>query len=174
MIVVALDLSLTATGVCYPGRGNGELRTETWKSRERGCARLAALETYFYTMLRTARPELVVIEGYAYGRGHAAHQVGELGGLVRLALWHRLIPMVVIAPAKLKRYATGRGNASKDQVLGAAVHRFGREFTDNNQADASWLYAMAMDGTGAPVVKMPVAHREALEGVDWTGLEAVR
>src|SRR5690606_13241105 len=88
--------------------------------------------------------EVVMIEGYAFGAGRAggtthAHALGELGGVVRVALVEAGVTLVEVPPARLKKWATGRGNAPKDEVVIAAARRFDPPPHNNNEADAAWL-----------------------------------
>lgn len=163
--VLAFDLSLTATGVAFP-----DGTADTWGPKLTGPARLAWFHTAVVSILDTAI-DLVVIEGYSMNgqRGSlgVGQMIGELGGVVRLALHESAAPWVPVPPANLKQYATGRGNASKEEVLVAAVRSLGYEGHDNNEADALWLRAMALDFYGHPLVKMPAAHRKALTKVAW-------
>jgi Holliday junction resolvasome RuvABC endonuclease subunit len=122
--------------------------------------------------------DVVVLEGYAYARANQAHQVGELGGVIRVALAEWGIPYVVVAPSALKLYATGKGNASKDNVVSAVSARTGIVFAGkgaNDRCDAWVLRQMGMAhyGVGTDVygtdalVPMPKHNRTALDKVDW-------
>jgi len=162
--VLALDLSLTATGVADI---DGTTRTLT--SKEKGPARLHDLRTQVDRLLGVGatswRVGLVAIEGYAYGRANQAHQLGELGGVIRHLMWMYDVPVVEVSPGQVKRYACGAGNAKKNEVLAAAIRRLGYEGADDNQADALWLRALVLDALGEPVVTVPAGHREALAKV---------
>ena len=79
---------------------------------------------YIYDVITELEPDLVAIEDYAYAAGQGAHQLGELGGLLRLTLWNYLLPFKVYAPGTIKKHATGKGNASKAQMLEASGGQF--------------------------------------------------
>lgn len=161
MKILALDLSLTRTGVA---RWDG-VTVIVPPQDARGMERLLYLEEA--VLERAEGAQVVVLEGYSFGsRGRAVFDIGELGGVVRLALYRRGIRFVDVPPATLKRYATGKGNASKEEVLVAAVRRLGYAGADHNEADAMWLYAMAQDRY-LGVSRVPVAHRAALDAVAW-------
>lgn len=169
MRLCALDLSLTASGVAVWTPVVGREVT-TLEPSSRGVERLEWILRRVVDLTRGA--DLVVIEGYAYARANQAHQIGELGGVIRLALHTRHVPYVEIAPSAVKKYATGKGNAGKELVLVEAVKRLGYEGSDNNEADALWLLTMAMDHYGwdvAPV--MPKVNRSALAKVSWPALD---
>jgi Holliday junction resolvasome RuvABC endonuclease subunit len=161
--ILGLDLSLTATGLATPA---GALLTLT--CRDRGPKRLAHLEREILVHAHQRGCDLVAIEGYSYAsNGSSTYQLGELGGVIRLALWRNGIPFVEVPPACLKKYACGKGNASKDQVLVACVKRLGREPADNNQADAAWLRDMAIDAYSLAMPTVPSSHRGVLAKVAW-------
>lgn len=164
--ILALDLSLTASGVATPDGDTLTLKTSTT-----GTERLFHLRSRVIDLIDEHDPTLVAIEGYAFGRTNQAHQMGELGGVIRLMLHVNGQPWCLIPPASLKKYATGKGNASKADVLVAAVRRLGYEGSDDNQADALWLRAMTLDHLGAPAVVMPAANRAGLDKVAWPTTE---
>jgi len=128
------------------------------------CIRDALLE-------RAEGVDLVVIEGYAFARANRAHQIGELGGVLRVAFAEAGVPLVEVAPMARAKYATGKGNAKKEAVLVEAVKRLGYEGSSNDEADALWLLYMALDHYGLPgAVEMPKVNREALVKPSWPGL----
>lgn len=173
MNVVGLDLSLTATGVAGPA-GTEVLRPGDL----RGCDRLTWLRQAVLDRCRNCwtndgpymdTADIVVLEDYAYSRANQAHQIGELHGVIRLALHEAEIPVALVAPTARAKYATGKGNAGKAEVLAAAIRRLGYDSHDDNEADALWLRQMAIDhyGLTLPSAPMPAANREALGKVDW-------
>lgn len=134
-MIVGLDLSLTATGVCVDGT------CDTIKTKRTGMERLHELRSEILQCCDGA--DLVVIEGYAMGSARQSHSyaTGELGGLIRYALWVHDIAYVEIPPASLKQFATGKGNANKDAMVATAA-RAGCPADDNNAVDAWWLFQM--------------------------------
>lgn len=163
----ALDLSLTSTGWADP-QGYG-----MWKppaGADRGVERLVWIRDQVVRLAASA--SLVVLEGYSYAsRGRASISLGELGGVVRLALFEAGVPVVVIPPSSRAKYATGRGNAGKDAVLAEAIRRLGYAGHSCDEADALWLLAMAADRYDLPgKVMVPKTHRAALSGVTWPDL----
>jgi len=170
MRIVALDLSLTATGVAVWTSGvETTLRVNSPPNSMRGMRRL---EWHLREVVALSiGADLVVLEGYAFARPNQAHQIGELGGVIRLALHTRRLPYVEVAPSALKKYATGKGNAPKEMVLVEAVKRLGYTGADNNVADALWLLQMAQDAYGLSSVEMPKVNRQALEKIEWPKIE---
>jgi Holliday junction resolvasome RuvABC endonuclease subunit len=160
-MILALDLSLTATGWASE-TGSGVLVPPGAASR--GVARLRWIRDAVLGLARGA--ELVVLEGYAFGaRGRAVVSLGELGGAVRVALADAGIPWVDVPPTCRALFAAGRGNAPKDAVLAAAIRTLGYAGHDHNEADAMWLLTMARTHYAGDVPPEP--RRRALAGVAW-------
>lgn len=158
MRIAGLDLSLTATGL-VDADGTPHLIS----SHLRGLERLAELRDLILDNLANAT--IVAVEGYAYGRPNQAHQLGELGGVVRLALHERDIHIANVPPATVKLWATGKGNAPKDVVLATAVRKW-PAIDNNNVADAAWLRDIAQhvyDG----LTPSSLLRARALASVDW-------
>lgn len=160
MIVVGLDMSLTCTGVAVVQtapegasihlervRSTGKA-TDTLQQRQGRLGRLAARVAALVEM-----PDLVVIEAPAYGaqNGHQ-HDRSGLWWLVVYFLMNRGVRVLEVPPTVVKRYATGKGNASKDVVLAAVVRRFlETDVSDNNLADALTLAAVGARALGEPI-----------------------
>lgn len=161
--VMGLDLSLSSTGVAS-SRG--------WVNRIRGTtdgskfSRVRLIKSAVIEYVRHA--DLVVVEGPSFGSGTAGRQGGHHE---RAGLWWLVMDAVdshgkrwmEVPPAVLKKYATGKGNAGKDEVLAAAVRRFPHiEVRGNDEADALWLAAIGTDLLGKPMVDMPAVNRSGL------------
>lgn len=163
--VLALDLSLTATGVA-----DTDGTSLTLSSDHKGPERLNDLRNQVDRLTHnqtTCRVDVVAIEGYAMGSARQSHSyaIGELGGVIRHRLWMHNVPYVEVPPALVKKYATGKGNAPKDDVFAAAIRRLGYGGNSKDEADALWLWALVLDALGEPVVQVPAVHREALAKV---------
>ena len=117
--------------------------------------------------LEEFEPDLIVLEGYAYSRGNQAHQIGELGGVIRWLFYDLDRVPVVIAPAKLKKFVTGKGNANKALVMMEAYKRFAIDVPTTDEVEATALAIMGAVGTHGLVVGLPKVNMEALEGVVW-------
>jgi hypothetical protein len=74
----------------------------------------------------------------------AAHAYG--GFLATLTAWceHHQIPYQGVPVGTIKKHATGKGNASKDEMV-AAVRARGHAPADDNEADAIALLYLARD-----------------------------
>jgi Holliday junction resolvasome RuvABC endonuclease subunit len=165
--ILGLDLSMTATGVCLP---DGTTHTITTRPKD-GDQRLHAISEALYK-LTVAGIDLAVIEDLPT-HAKSAGITGMVHGAARVALIKAGVPYVLITPATLKAYATGKGNADKTAMAMAAFKRAGREFGDDNQCDAWWLRAAGLDWYGQPEFVLPQAQRIRLAKVQWSDLGAV-
>lgn len=163
--VLGLDLSITATGICTTG---GD--TYTVATRDKGDWRLMAIRHAVHQ--ETGAVDLAVIEDLPT-HAKAAGITGMVHGAVRSVLLEEGVPYVLVTPATLKAYATGKGNADKTAMAIAALKRAGREFSDDNQCDAWWLRAAGLDWYGAAEFSMPQAQRDRLAKVTWPALTGV-
>ena len=74
----------------------------------------------------------------------AAHVYGGL--LATLTAWceHHNLPYQGVPVGTIKKHATGKGNASKDEVI-QSMRALGHPVTDDNEADALALLHWALD-----------------------------
>lgn len=164
MNIVGLDLSLRATGFCH-----GDGTTETLSSKLSGMARIGALWEAILRRIVIA-PDLIVIEDYAFSRGGHAHEIGELGGVVKYGLGQMGQRYVLVGPSSLKKFATGKGNANKIE-MGVAAAKLGEEFGgDDNRCDAWWLYQMGCYRYTEFMVAVTAYRDDAVSKVAWPEL----
>lgn len=163
--IVGLDLSLTATGIC------GDAGPRVYTSKRRGMDRLTdILDNVYWDQIGDAT-DLVVLEGYSFGsRGAAVVSLGELGGVMRHTMHTNGCVYVEVPPSVLKKFATGKGNAGKPDMLAAAIRSGYDGPNDDNAVDAWWLRQMgvyAVSDTELPGVT-PLAYRdEAVSKIEW-------
>jgi Holliday junction resolvasome RuvABC endonuclease subunit len=168
--ILGLDLSLTATGVAWEGG------TEVLSfPKLRGFDRIERINSAIWEHFGPGKPSehetVVVIEGYSFGSiGRAVYDIAELGGVTRYLFHERGLRYVEVPPATLKKFATGKGNAGKDEVLAAAIRRFGFAGSNNNEADAWMLFQMGRAAYCSPPIVPTDYQREALAKIEWPEL----
>ena len=137
-----IDASLTGTGVAYLIDKKLQ-RVSLLASKKIGVQRVVDIEDKLKHHIDACPAGLILIEGYAYAAANQAHQIGELGGVIRRMLHRRNVNWIEVAPSQLKKFATGKGNCKKDLVLLNVFKKWGVEFQTNDEADA---FVLAMIG----------------------------
>ena len=87
--------------------------------------------------------QFFAVEDYAFSRGNKAHQIGEIGGVLRLVALDLGISFVLVGVSTLKKYVSGNGNAGKDMMLLHAYKKWGFETDDSDISDAYGLVRFA-------------------------------
>jgi len=93
----------------------------------------------------------VIIEGFAYGaKGRGVSTQYGIGWIIRTALYHADVEYLEVTPSQLKKFATGKGNMSKDNMILPIYKRWGFESDSDNIRDAFVLSQIgrAHDGLG--------------------------
>lgn len=168
---LGLDLSLTSTGFSC-GEQTGVIAVP-----EKGSERLVLIRDKVKELVLTLNISVVLIEGYSFSsRNSHAHAIGELGGVIRVMLHENGVPFVDIPPTCRAKFATGKGNAGKSEVISSVSAKTGIVFPNpgsDDRCDAWVLEEMGLAKAGRPRFSWPKTHLDALEKVDWTPLEGV-
>lgn len=159
MNIIGIDPSLTATGLA-----DVYGRTFTIDNLH-GDLRLHHLHAT--VKLQAYVAELAVIEDLPT-HGMGAGKTGMAQGVIRLALMSLDIPYVCVTPASLKKFACGKGNATKADMRVELLRRSLFDLRDDNQVDAWWLRQMGLAHYGIAEVKLPANHLVALDKIDWS------
>lgn len=181
-MIIGIDPSLTATGIARIDQADPDIETWTVTSSGRKTAtiherahRLQSLTQQISAACTNAT--LVVIEYPTLS------QVRQGGHLDRHGLWWLLvthlitnhIPVAVVTASGRAKYATGRGNAGKDEVMLAVARRYLNAIpANNNEADALILAAMGARHTGHPIEEhLPKTHLAAMDAIPWPEAAAI-
>src|SRR5699024_12690106 len=88
----------------------------------------------------------IAIEGFSYGsRGQGMSFQFVLGYAFRIELCKRNIPFLIETPSQGKKYATGKGNTSKDNMILPIYRNWGLEHDNDNVRDAYVLARIMYD-----------------------------
>lgn len=88
--------------------------------------------------------DVIAIEGFSYGsRGRGVSFQFGYGYAVRIALYMEGIPFLIVTPSQVKKYATGKGNSSKDNMILPIFKKWGFEHDSDNVRDAYVLAQIA-------------------------------
>jgi hypothetical protein len=164
-VAVGIDQSLTGFAMTALNISNPSAY-ETWvyKSPKSGVQRLADIRWWLQNKFdfldgQNCLITEVAMEGTVLA-SFSALKMGELAGMVKLSIWdyfdgndssgipyeEHLRRPLQIPPATLKKYAAGKGNVKKQEMLLQIYKRWGIEFNDDNAADS---YALARLASGA-------------------------
>lgn len=182
MVPIGLDLSLASTGCAVWGEGVGLIRTDLAPTRylkgdpigrrryiaEKVSDLIHAACPVDVAAPASTRRALVVIEA-----SHVDHAVSKktaiaLAGLHTVVLdrlpW-QVAGIVYVAPSTAKKHLSGRGGASKDQMIGSA-RSVGYQGKQTDEADAYGLAMLGHHLLGGTDHLTP--HRQScLAAVEW-------
>lgn len=172
MISIGIDPSLTRTAVAIARADSITVRSLPTKGskaatlRERA-DRIEIITDWVRNLLDAHDTAAVVcIEGPSYGNTSGAHHD-------RSGLWWSIVHAigsaglgspVEVPPSTLKMYATGKGNAGKDEVMLAMARRHDWLGVENNdEMDAAVLALIGARMLGQPIDgDLPQTHLRAL------------
>lgn len=141
--ILALDVASATGWARYVG---GEISSGVVKLRQRTVRgvkepRGAKFSGFRRWLEGQSRPDVLVLERVGHFKSAAAAET--VHGLLAIAegwAYEVGVPVEYLSPMTVKKHATGRGNASKNDMLAAAAQRWpGVRFADDNEADARHL-----------------------------------
>jgi Holliday junction resolvasome RuvABC endonuclease subunit len=146
-IDIGIDQSYSGFAITLYGGMESSFSTSVTKFEGKGIDRLEEIYDHLDKLLVGIQEEHpignVAIEGYAFG-SQMANMLGELGGIVKLALKRHGVYPLIIPPTTIKKYVTGKGTGiQKNQMLLHTYKKWGVEFTDDNACDSFGLARMA-------------------------------
>lgn len=185
VIVAGIDPSITHSGVClldlevdtvWPQLGAIEPRTVGYGKTapaaddiEGKHHRMSLLAFALADEVKSA--DVIAIEALSYASSGAATR--DLAGFWWLVVdelleydggRHRL---VFVAPAALKRWATGKGNASKSLVASSMARRWDMDLPSDDEADALALASLCAYHHGGLPWQPTQLMRDAHDSVRW-------
>lgn len=108
--------------------------------------------------------DAIYLEGYSHNSKFQTHALGEYGGILRWNLLDCCDRIYEVAPSKLKLFATGKGNASKDQVVAHLASTYKVCFDCNDAYDAWGLLHLGLCCEGL-IAPRSNSHRKAMENL---------
>jgi crossover junction endodeoxyribonuclease RuvC len=110
--------------------------------------------------------DIITIEGFANGaKGAYVGQMFGIGWGIRMALTRRNMPYTDVAPSQVKKFATGKGNASKEDMILPLSKRWGFENPSDNVRDA---YIIAQIGRALHVpVPMVATQKDVILAIQY-------
>lgn len=161
-VAIGIDQSLTGFAITILNVADpSKYSTLVYKSPFNGVKRLDDISDWIVDVLDSLTVtdsfiQDIAMEGTVLA-SHSALVLGELSATVKLTLWryfsdydhqeHLRVPLQV-PPMTVKKYAAGKGNAKKQEMLLQIYKRWGIEFNDDNAADS---YALARMAAGSHI-----------------------
>jgi crossover junction endodeoxyribonuclease RuvC len=147
-VSIGIDPSLTSTGlaVIVDGELVEHLSVPTSPKDGPNVYRISKIQHEIQKLLKKYQDQepVIAVEGYAFAfHKSQAFTLGEVGGVVRNTLYNAGWSYYDVPPTNLKKYATGKGNSSKDKVVEEAQNLFEKTFDTDDEADAAFLAKMA-------------------------------
>jgi Holliday junction resolvasome RuvABC endonuclease subunit len=178
-VAIGIDQSLTGFAMTAINVSKVECY-ETWvyKSPYRGIQRLADIQDWLFDKFETLKADgneivEIAMEGTVLA-SQSALVLGELAAAVKLFMYEHFFDIMnynpappqhlrtplQIPPMTLKKYAAGKGNAKKQEMLMQIYKRWGIEFNDDNAADS---YALARLASGSSIDAVEAAIVEQIK-----------
>lgn len=139
MRFIGIDPS-TKTGVVILDREGNVLDSMEITAKGTDPARMVdIIET---TIEQLEQNDVVAIEGFGFA-SQSGFLLGGIGWGMRMEMFTRNITYTEVAPAALKKFAGGKGNAKKDELSVHIFKQWGFEHSSDNVRDAYVLAQIA-------------------------------
>jgi crossover junction endodeoxyribonuclease RuvC len=140
--LLALDLA-TKTGWCTrTSSGVWDLNVKRDESKG---MKLQRLRSKLYEINKGEQLRYVVFERPAGQHKSSIIVASELMAVVKMYCDDHAIEYRGYSAAEIKKFATGKGNAGKPEMVKAAKIKYGIDVYDDNEADALHLYHLAIE-----------------------------
>ena len=139
MNILALDIATTTGWKTETSSGVWKLKQ---KKDDSTGMKLVRLKSYLKELIALEKIDIVVYERPAGMFKSAIITESELIGVVLLLCEELLLQCTAYSATEIKKFATGKGNAKKQDMINKAVE-LGYNPVDDNEADAIFLYLLA-------------------------------
>lgn len=139
---IGIDLSTKTGFVAINKKGETLIAKEIKADSDKDPERMVSLTEKIVN--RLFKNDVICIEGFSYAsRGRGIDFQFGLGHHVRNTLYKKGIDYTIVAPSQVKKFATGKGNASKDNMILPIYKKWGFEHESDNVRDAYVLAQIA-------------------------------
>ena len=143
-VAVGIDPSLTGFAMTVINSTTGSFYSWMHKDNARGVQRLINIQDWMRSKFEEIDKRNFTVSATGIEDGvvnsHSAFILGELAAAVKIGIYNYFLKdprfPTKIPPTMVKKYATDKGNAKKNEVLLAVYKKWGIEFTDDNLADS--------------------------------------
>lgn len=152
-VILALDLATSTGWACKTLTGNvlsGVQRFDLRRGESPGY-RFLRFEAWLGETMAMTHATLVAYEQPHHRGGHATAVLNGLVAIVQTVCAKAKIEHVSVPTGTLKKHATGKGSASKEEMISAAEGWLGRKVSSDDEADAIHVLKWALDDLRLPI-----------------------
>ena len=131
-------------------------------SKEPEGLRLSHIFNEFNRVVKDKSIEMACMEGPSYHSVNKSFSMGAAYGIYKLVCAQQGIPLTIVPPTKIKKYATGKGHASKVDIIRSCTELFSSDNLSDDEADALACCSIAREIASDKVLNLPKT-RAALE-----------
>lgn len=137
--ILALDIA-NKTGWKSPN-ANGVWILKSMKD-ESGGMRLIRFRNKLNEIIKLESINLVAYERVSGRNTHAVSSCSELVGVMKAVCEEMKIEYLALSATEIKKFATGKGNASKQMMINSACDKLNYQGESDDEADALWIYEL--------------------------------
>jgi len=146
MKILSLDIAST-TGWCLDKYLYGTWDFKTRKDESMGM-KLIRFLAKLKEVYKLEKFDIVVYERPAGRHAHAIIHQAKLIGILEQFCEENNVEYKSYSASEIKKFATGKGNANKQQMIDAAKHKYHYLGNDDNEADAMHMRYLAKEELG--------------------------
>tara|TARA_R110002074_G_scaffold114748_2_gene245295 strand:- start:577 stop:1020 length:444 start_codon:yes stop_codon:yes gene_type:complete len=146
MKILSLDIAST-TGWCLDKYLYGTWDFKTRKDESMGM-KLIRFLAKLKEVYELEKFDIVVYERPAGRHAHAIIHQAKLIGVLEQFCEENNVEYKSYSASEIKKFATGKGNANKQQMIDAAKHKYHYLGNDDNEADAMHMRYLAKEELG--------------------------
>jgi Holliday junction resolvasome RuvABC endonuclease subunit len=169
---LGVDPSLNGTGICVLQGSQAVVVQTVDPGKLRGSPRLAFIRDALRVIIKERSLAFAAIENYSYDSVGRVFHLGEAGGVLRLCIFDEKLAYADVAPAALKKFATGNSGADKEAVMSVVRNGWNIDVADDNQADACVL-AMIARGLTEGLIRPTRPQLEVLHAIKHPRIKSV-
>ena len=140
---IGIDPSTKTGIVILDDDGNVLLEEEITGTGDEDPKRMVTLTNKIINQIK-GQNNVICIEGFSYGsKGRGVSFQFGLGHAIRNEMFKNNIEYIDVSPGQLKKFATGKGNSSKDNMILPIYKRWEYEHDSDNVRDAFVLAQIA-------------------------------
>jgi len=140
--ILALDIATKCWWAIEWASWTWDLKVRSWESNGMKLVRLRA------KVREVIMSEWIHIVYYERPAGlfkSAIIHEAELIWAVKSLLEELWVNYSALSPTEIKKHATGKWTAKKSLMIEKAIEKFHKEWIDDNEADALWIYDLAKE-----------------------------